>query len=100
MIKLFINSKGAEINNILQFKKKYPKTKVITLSKNYRSTKEIVDFSQIIISQGELRLANQIKEIEKKLEAANPTIAEGAIIAHTFDTVLHENIYVANEIKK
>ena len=90
---------GAEINNILQFKKQYPKTKIITLSKNYRSTKQIVDFSQIIISQGEVRLTNQIKEIEKKLEAANPHIAEGAIIAHTFDTALHENIYVANEIK-
>lgn len=90
---------GAEINNILQFKKQYPKTKIITLSKNYRSTKEIVDFSQVIISQGDVRLTNQVKEIEKKLEAANPAIAEGAIVAHTFDTALHEYAYVANEIK-
>ncbi|OGH93296.1 MAG: hypothetical protein A2563_01675 [Candidatus Magasanikbacteria bacterium RIFOXYD1_FULL_40_23] len=90
---------GAEINNILQFKKQYPKAKIITLSKNYRSTKEIVDFSQIIISQGDVRLTNQVKEIEKKLEAANPNIAEGAIVAHTFDTALHEYAYVATEIK-
>ena len=90
---------GAEINNILQFKKKYPKTKIITLSKNYRSTKGIVDFSQVIISQGDIRLTNQVKEIEKKLEAANPNVAEGAIVAHTFDTALHEYAYVANEIK-
>lgn len=90
---------GAEINNILQFKKQYPKTKIITLSKNYRSTKQIVDFSQIIISQGNIRLTNQVKEIEKKLEAANPAIAEGALVAHTFDTALHEYAYVANEIK-
>lgn len=90
---------GAEINNILQFKKQYPKTKIITLSKNYRSTKGIVDFAQIVISQGDVRLTNQVKEIEKKLEAANPNIAEGAIVAHTFDTALHEYAYVANEIK-
>ncbi len=90
---------GAEINNILQFKKQYPETKIITLSKNYRSTKAIVDFSQLIISQGDVRLTNQIKEIEKKLEAANPDIAEGAIVAHTFDTALHEYAYIANEIK-
>ncbi len=90
---------GAEINNILQFKKLYPKTKIITLSKNYRSTKAIVDFSQLIISQGDIRLTNQVKEIEKKLEAANPNITEGAIIAHTFDTALHEYEYIVNEIK-
>lgn len=90
---------GAEINNILQFQKLYPETKIITLSKNYRSTKAIVDFSQLVISQGDIRLTNQVKEIEKKLEAANPDIPEGAIVAHTFDTALHEYAFIANEIK-
>lgn len=90
---------GAEINNILQFKKLYPETKIITLSKNYRSTKAIVDFSQLIIEQGDIRSTTQIKEIEKKLEAANPDITEGTIVTHTFDTALHEYAYVANEIK-
>lgn len=91
---------GAEINNILQFKKRYPETKIITLAKNYRSTKAIVDFAQLIISQGDVRLTNQIKEIEKKLEAANPNLTEGAIVTHTFDTALNEYEYIANEIKE
>jgi len=91
---------GADINNILQFKKRYPDTKLITLVKNYRSTPAIVDFAQLVISQGEDRLSTRFKEIEKKLEAVNPNIPDGEIIAHTFDTALHEYAYVAHEIQE
>ncbi|TRZ79684.1 ATP-dependent helicase [bacterium] len=90
---------GAEINNVLEFKKKYPKTKLITLVKNYRSTSPIVKFAQSIISQGEDRLTDRLEEIEKKLESANPDIKDSTIIAHVFDTALHEYTYIANEIK-
>lgn len=90
---------GAELNNILQFKNKYPETKLITLVKNYRSTKAIVEFSQRIILQGEERLENQIDEVRKDLESANPNILNGVIFSHTFDTISHEYEYVAQEIK-
>ena len=83
----------------MQFQKKYPDTKLITLVKNYRSTPAIVDFAQQIISQGGDRLSTRIKEIEKKLEAVNPNIPDGAIVTHTFDTALHEYAYVAGEIQ-
>lgn len=91
---------GAELNNILQFREKYPETQLITLVKNYRSTSAIVDFAQKIISQGEDRLVDRIKEVEKELESANPEVEDGVIVAHTFDTAIHEYQYVANEIEQ
>ena len=41
--------RGADIQNILNFEKDYPNTKVISLGQNYRSTQSIVDASRSII---------------------------------------------------
>lgn len=89
---------GAELNNILHFRRLYPATTFIALTKNYRSTADIVDFASRIIDQGEDRLVDRIEALEKKLEAANAALGEGTIIAHTFDTATHEYSYIAEEI--
>ncbi|MBI1982152.1 MAG: UvrD-helicase domain-containing protein, partial [Candidatus Levybacteria bacterium] len=59
--------RGAAISNIIQFKKHFPKTKIITLTKNYRSTEEILNTSyQLIQNNNPDRL--EVKEhINKKL---------------------------------
>lgn len=41
--------RGANFKNIMDFPKLFPNTKVITLEENYRSTQEILDFSNHII---------------------------------------------------
>ena len=41
--------RGADIQNILNFEKDYPNTKVISLGQNYRSTQSIVDASRALI---------------------------------------------------
>lgn len=89
---------GAELNNILHFRSLYPATTFIALTKNYRSTTDIVNFASRIIEQGEERLVDRIEALEKKLEAANPSLTEGTIVAHTFDTAAHEYAYIALEI--
>ncbi|MFH1602047.1 MAG: UvrD-helicase domain-containing protein [Candidatus Shapirobacteria bacterium] len=64
--------RGAAISNVLQFKKNFPKTKIITLNQNYRSTQEILDRAyQLIQNNNPDRL--EVKErINKKLKAVRP----------------------------
>ena len=61
--------RGAAISNIIQFKKNYPKAKIIVLTKNYRSTQTILDDAyQLIQNNNPDRL--EVKEkIDKRLEA-------------------------------
>src|SRR3989344_3825233 len=41
--------RGAAVSNVLQFKKNFPETKIITLIDNYRSTQTILDSSYALI---------------------------------------------------
>jgi len=47
--------RGAKFQNILDFKKDYPKAKVILLEENYRSTAPILRAAQAVIKNNELR---------------------------------------------
>ena len=56
--------RGANIQNILNFKKDYPDFKLFKLEQNYRSTKVIVDVANTII-------ANNVDQIKKKVWTEN-----------------------------
>jgi DNA helicase II / ATP-dependent DNA helicase PcrA len=62
--------RGSSVSNIIQFRKHFPKAKIVTLINNYRSTKEILDRSyQLIQFNNPDRL--EVKEkINKKLISA------------------------------
>lgn len=47
--------RGANFRNILDFEKDYPKTKVIKMEQNYRSTKAIINAAQKVIEKNILR---------------------------------------------
>lgn len=47
--------RGADFRNILNFEKDYPKTTVIKLEQNYRSTKHILDAAHAIITKNQQR---------------------------------------------
>lgn len=52
--------RGADVNNILNFERDYPKTKVIKLEQNYRSTQVILDVAHNVIK-------NNVSRSEKKI---------------------------------
>ncbi len=57
--------RGAEIQNILDFQKDYPYSKIVRLEQNYRSTKVILAAAHAVIS-------NNSRQIPKKLWTDNP----------------------------
>jgi len=61
--------RGAAISNIIQFRKIFPKTKIVVLTKNYRSTKEILDRSYNLIQYNNPDRLEVAEKVEKKLES-------------------------------
>src|SRR3989344_4796579 len=61
--------RGAAISNIIQFKKQFPKAKVITLTKNYRSTQEILDKAYSLIQYNNPDRLEIKEKVYKKLKA-------------------------------
>lgn len=58
--------RGADISNILNFKKDYPEAVVVKLEENYRSTKTIIETAAALI-------ANNKQRTNKTLRTENPT---------------------------
>jgi DNA helicase II / ATP-dependent DNA helicase PcrA len=61
--------RGAAIANIIQFRKTFPKAKIVVLTKNYRSTKEILDRSHDLIEHNNPDRLEVAEKIDKKLES-------------------------------
>ncbi len=76
---------GASVENILEFTNNFVGTRLIELSKNYRSHQDIIDLCANTLSDVSARLCNMSLNISKQLEQGNPTIRkaeiEGAITA-------------------
>jgi len=89
--------RGAAVSNIIQFRKNYPKAKIVVLSKNYRSTQLILDHAyQLIQNNNPDRL--EVKEkINKQLEAVKKTRGKMIGLIHT-DRVENEAEAVAKTI--
>jgi DNA helicase II / ATP-dependent DNA helicase PcrA len=62
--------RGASFNNIIQFKKDFPKTKEISLITNYRSPQNILDLSYEFIQANNPNRLEYISKINKKLIAS------------------------------
>ena len=50
MINQYLDSKGAYMKNFSDFEKHFTNTKIINLDQNYRSTQNIVNLSNSIVS--------------------------------------------------
>jgi DNA helicase-2/ATP-dependent DNA helicase PcrA len=61
--------RGAAISNILQFRQVFPDTKVIVLTKNYRSNQEILDKAYNLIQFNNPDRLEFVEKIDKKLHS-------------------------------
>lgn len=62
--------RGAAVSNVLQFRKNYPKAKLVTLTKNYRSSQEILDRAYQLIKFNNPDRLEVVEKIDKKLKSA------------------------------
>src|SRR5260221_1099785 len=90
--------RGAAVSNIIQFRKNFPKTKVVVLTQNYRSTQEILDRSYDLIQHNNPDRLEVIEKINKKLVSNKK---QGGKIKFIYtDRVENEADAVAKEIEK
>lgn len=59
--------RGSSVSNIIQFRKQFPRAKIITLTKNYRSTEEILEKSYLLIQNNNPDRLEVKEKIDKKL---------------------------------
>ncbi len=91
------NFQGAELSNILDFMKLYPKTELITLTENYRSGGNILEGSRSVITQGINRLEKNIKKLDKNL---NPNFSgPNQINLYQASDITSERYWIASNIK-
>jgi len=91
--------RGAAISNVLEFRKNYPKAKIVTLIENYRSTQPILDSAYKLIQQNNPDRLEVREKINKKLLSVRKE--EGATPKELFaETLSEETDLVANEIEK
>lgn len=89
---------GAELNNMIGFRRQYPSAKTIVLIDNYRSTQDILDTAKKIIEQAESRLVDTDKSLSKKLAAKRPP-KQGTIEAIAFASRELQLSRLAKDIK-
>lgn len=82
--------RGADIQNILSFKKDYPEAKVINLEENYRSTQTIISAANEVIK-------NNTRQMKKTLFTNNPVWEKINIIEWVDEK--HEAELIANTIR-
>src|SRR3989338_7179125 len=74
--------RGAAVSNVLQFKKNFPKAKIITLTENFRSTQTILDASYLLIKNNNPNRLEIVEKIDKKLKSKTGTREEKIELIH------------------
>ncbi len=91
--------RGAAISNVLEFKKTYPKAKIVTLIENYRSLQPILDSSYRLIKHNDPDRLEVREKISKKLISVRNEIGAPPVEIYA-DTLSEETDFVAKEIEK
>ena len=90
---------GADVGNIITFRKKYPLSTLIVLSENYRSHADVLEHARKLILQGAERLESLFDEISKDISQANSNITSSDIEHVVLDTPELEYQWVVEKIE-
>lgn len=91
--------RGAAVSNIIEFRKHFPKAKIVVLTKNYRSTQEILDKSYTLIQNNNPDRLEAVEKINKKLISQISKDGEKVIFLHA-KRAENEAEMVATKIKE
>lgn len=83
--------RAADISNILDFERDYPGAKIFRLETNYRSTPEILDLANEVISQN-------IKQFPKNLTSLRQSYFKPQVVRH--DTPNDEAAFIVKKISE
>ncbi len=92
--------RGAAISNMIQFRQHFPSVKIVTLTKNYRSTKSILDTSYQLIQYNNPDRLEVKEKINKKLTAMRGVAGQEVkmILANRGDDEADEVVKVINQL--
>ncbi len=90
--------RGAALSNVIQFRNNFPKSKIITLVRNYRSTQEILDRSYALIQNNNPNRLEVMENINKKLISDRKTAGKPVDLIFA-DRVDEEAEEIAKKIK-
>ena len=85
--------RGSKVENIIEFNRTYPDTKIIHLDENYRSEQVILDAANDVINNNS-KIANK----ERRLFSSNTSSNDLPMLVH-LDTQIDEATYIAEQIK-
>ncbi|HVU59649.1 MAG TPA: ATP-dependent DNA helicase [Candidatus Saccharimonadales bacterium] len=90
---------GAELNNMLSFRRIYPSAQLFVLTENYRSTQAVLDTAQRVIQLAGDRLVKREPDLVKTLRAAKTPAASGSITHVSYASRDHQLSHVARTIQ-
>ena len=91
--------RGAAVSNIIQFRKSFPKSKVVVLTKNYRSTQEILNKAYKLIQHNNPDRLEVVEKVNKRLVSQVEKDGEIIKFIHV-DRVENEADMVAQKIEE
>lgn len=89
--------RGAAVSNIVQFRKNFKKTKIVVLTKNYRSAQEILDKAYTLIKHNNPDRLEAVEKIDKKLKSQRSRVKGDIQFIHA-DRAENEAEAVARKI--
>lgn len=92
--------RGAALSNILQFRDRFPRAKIATLRKNYRSSQQILDSAYRLIGHNNPDRLEATLGIDKHLTAQTTGPLPQQLHADTVDTEVEVVVQLLQERKK